>query len=156
MELEQGLSHTGRYLTRTRRLALEAISRLGASFSAEQLAAETGEMVSRATIYRTLRLLVDQGLVCKISLQDGAPRYSLSPVNHHHHLICVGCGAVSEFDRSAIERALAELRGEVSGTIVGHRLEVYFFCQACQRKGSAARREVHSEGFLPTEPCIAV
>ena len=64
----------------------------------------------------TIKLLVEQGLLCKISLPDGSPRYMLTMSGHHHHLVCVSCGLVSEFHESEIEQlAFAMGRCRVGG-----------------------------------------
>ena len=87
--------------------------------------------MGRATVYRTIKLLVEAGVVCKLALQDGAPKYSLARVEHHHHTICVGCGTVGEFRAVTIERLLRAIGDDISGEIVGHRIEFYITCQDC-------------------------
>ena len=120
-------------ITHPRRRVIASIAEKDTNFTAEELHAELNS-VGRATVYRTIKLLVEQGLLCKISLPDGSPRYMLTMSGHHHHLVCVSCGLVSEFHESEIEQLLSEWEASGKGTVVGHRIEVYVVCTACQTR----------------------
>ena len=120
-------------ITHPRRRVIASIAGKDTNFTAEELHAELNG-VGRATVYRTIKLLVEQGLLCKISLPDGSPRYMLTMSGHHHHLVCVSCGLVSEFHESEIEQLLSEWEASGKGTVVGHRIEVYVVCTACQTR----------------------
>ncbi|MBI2871862.1 MAG: transcriptional repressor [Chloroflexi bacterium] len=122
--------------TGSRRRLLETLAARGEGFTAEELVGEV-RGVGRATVYRTIRLLLRQGLLCKLTLQDGAPRYSLSRVGHHHHVVCVRCGAVRDFRQSVIERILKDLEVGEGSAVVGHRIEVYVVCPGCREAGVA-------------------
>jgi Fur family ferric uptake transcriptional regulator len=87
--------------------------------------------VGRATVYRTIRLLLDIGVICKLVMRDGSTKYSLARVEHHHHLVCVRCGTVEEFLDSTIERLVRAIGAEVSGEILGHRIEFDVICKTC-------------------------
>ena len=131
----------GRRATTSRRRLLGAMVARGDGFTAEELVAEV-KGLGRATVYRTVRLLVEQGLLCKLSLLDGAPRYALSTrIGHHHHLVCVRCGSVQEFRQSVIERVLMDLEATETGTVVGHRIELYVLCPSCQAGESSGQSE---------------
>ena len=99
-------------------------------FSAEEICAELSS-VGRATVYRTIKLMLETGLVCKVTLPDGAPMYSLSRVEHHHHTLCVRCGTVGEFRDATAERMMRTIGDDISGEIVGHRMEFYIVCKDC-------------------------
>lgn len=99
-------------------------------FSVEEISVELPG-VGRATVYRTIKLLLEAGVICKLALPDGAPRYSLARVEHHHHTLCVRCGTVGEFRDATIERFLRAIGGDISGQIVGHRMEFYIDCNQC-------------------------
>ncbi len=79
------------------------------------------------TIYRTLDLLSEIGVVRRLELGVG-PRYELAE-DHHHHLICESCGAVSEFERCPLD--LRRL-GIVDFEINSHTLEIYGRCARCR------------------------
>jgi Fur family transcriptional regulator, ferric uptake regulator len=82
--------------------------------------------VGLVTIYRTLDLLSEIGVVRRLELGDG-PRYELAE-DHHHHLICESCGAVSEFERCPLD--LRRLRG-VDFDVSSHTLEIFGRCAKC-------------------------
>ena len=116
--------------TRSRRRVVEALERKRDGFTTEEVCAELPD-VGRATVYRTVRLLVEAGAICRLALPDGGSRYSLSRVEHHHHTLCIRCGAVGEFRNVAIERLLRAVGETMPGEIVGHRIELYMRCQEC-------------------------
>ncbi len=99
-------------------------------FSAEGICNELPD-VGRATVYRTIKLLLEAGVLCKLALPDGAPKYSLARVEHHHHTFCVACGSVGEFRDTTIERLLRTIGADISGELVGHRMEFYIVCREC-------------------------
>jgi Fe2+ or Zn2+ uptake regulation protein len=124
------LEDGGHRSTGPRRDVINAIERRGESFSADEIWGEAPG-VGRATVYRTIKLLVKAGVLCKLALPDGAPTYTLARIEHHHHTICVSCGTVGEFRDATIERLLRAIGGDISGDIVGHRMEFYVTCQRC-------------------------
>ena len=100
------------------------------AFTAEELCRQLPE-VGRATVYRTIRHLVDAGALCKLPILDGAPMYSIARVEHHHHTICSKCGAVGEFRHSTVERVMRSLAKEIDGQITGHKMEIFITCNSC-------------------------
>ena len=120
-------------ITHPRRRVIASIAEKATIFTAEDLYEEL-KGVGRATVYRTIKLLVEQGLLCKINLPDGSPRYMLTKSGHHHHLVCVSCYFVSEFHESEIEQLLSQWASSGKGSVVGHRIEVYVVCAACQTR----------------------
>jgi Fur family ferric uptake transcriptional regulator len=83
--------------------------------------------VGLVTVYRTLDLLCEIGAVRRLDLGDG-PRYELAE-NHHHHLVCESCGAVSEFEECPLDlRRLQDVDFEVAS----HSLEIYGRCVVCR------------------------
>jgi Fe2+ or Zn2+ uptake regulation protein len=135
---EQVLQDQGMRLTKPRLQVLEAIVRGSDPFTAEDVE-KLAPKVGRATVYRSLKLLVEMGILCKVFLDNGSPRYSFSAQEHHHHLVCVACGSVREFRQSVIEQVLAQLEILQAGTIMGHRMEVFVLCPACQKAGPRNR-----------------
>jgi Fe2+ or Zn2+ uptake regulation protein len=101
------------------------------NFTAEELAAELAS-VGRATVYRTIKLLLDQGLVCRVILADGAVCYRVSHRAHHHHLVCLSCGATEDVHLSDVEDVITRVRGATDYELVSHRIEIYGFCPACR------------------------
>ncbi len=85
--------------------------------------------VGLVTVYRTLDLLSELGLVRRLDLGDG-PRYELAE-DHHHHLICEGCGSVAEFEQCPLDLGLLpEVWGDFE--VRAHSVEVYGRCSSCR------------------------
>jgi len=84
--------------------------------------------VGMVTVYRTLDLFSELGLVRRLDLGRG-PRYELAE-DHHHHLICEGCGSVTEFETCPVDlQDLPRLGGGFE--VRAHSLEVYGRCSGC-------------------------
>ena len=122
--------------TAPRRAIIDILERKQEGFTAEEIGSEL-PAVGRATIFRTIKLLMEVGVVCKLNLLDGAPRYSLSRVGHHHHTVCVICGNVGEFRATTVERLMRGLGNNIPGEIVGHRIELYVICDKCNNGDGA-------------------
>ena len=136
------LEEHGSRMTLPRRELAALLARRTDSFSAEEIVMESPAL-GRATIYRTLRLLVEVGILCKTAMPDGSPRYSLDDAHHHHHLVCVSCGRIDEFRHPAVERMLRAMKNHVGTELVGHRLELYHRCSACNESGQGADMHMH-------------
>lgn len=131
-ELLERLRLQGQRITKTRRRVFGALAEAEEHFTVEELARRLPG-VGRATVFRTVKLLLDRGLLCRVLLEDGSVRYRLSrrPA-HHHHLICVECGDVQDFVECDLGRLSSELTRRTDYEIKGHRLEMYGLCPACQ------------------------
>src|SRR5690606_24992234 len=129
--IERLLSRRGYRLTAPRRHLLEVMASLDDHFAAEAVVGAAPE-VGRATVFRTLRLLQDLGVVCQVVLDDGTLAYRLAPEEHHHHVLCVQCGAVEDFSSPALESVLREVEGSTGFSVDAHRLELYGRCAACR------------------------
>jgi Fe2+ or Zn2+ uptake regulation protein len=130
------LEDQGYRLTGPRRSVIDLLDQKEEGFSAEDISNELPN-VGRATVYRTIKLLVDFGVICKLAMPDGTPKYSLAHVEHHHHTVCVSCGNVGEFRAVTIERLIRALGADISGEIVGHRMEFYIVCESCLAKSDS-------------------
>ena len=107
---------------------------------------ERGDRIGKATIYRTLDLLVRSRLVEEHDFGEGFKRYehrlSNSPV--HEHLICVECGTVTEFESDELYRVENRVRADFGFQPVRRRLEIYGLCRTCQDAGV----ELTNEGLI--------
>jgi len=84
--------------------------------------------VGYATVYRTLKLLVDSGLAVERQFGDGQARYEVVG-DHHDHLICIKCGLILEFEDDEIERLQERIAARLGGfTVLRHRHELYGTC----------------------------
>ena len=131
----------GYRVTPQRQLVLEAIGKLDHA-TPEKIAADvqkTARGVNISTIYRTLELLDDLGLVTHHHLNDGAPTYHLASDSDHVHLVCQDCGSVSEVRPEAIKPLITALDQEQGfETDVAH-LTVFGRCANC--RASAGKGE---------------
>jgi len=84
--------------------------------------------VGYATVYRTLKLLVDSGLAVERQFGDGQARFEVVG-DHHDHLICVKCGLILEFEDDEIEMLQDKIAERLGGfTVLRHRHELYGMC----------------------------
>ncbi|MCI5077894.1 Fur family transcriptional regulator [Oricola sp.] len=81
--------------------------------------------ISISTVYRTVKLFEDLGIIEKHEFRDGRARYEPIPDEHHDHLIDVKSGEVIEFRNARIEALQEEIARELGYRIVDHRLELY-------------------------------
>ncbi len=97
----------------------------------------SGERIGKATIYRTVEILVRSGLVEEHDFGEGFKRYEhlfgTTPV--HEHLICINCHEVVEFQSPDVVRIQAEAATMHGFQPVRHRLEIYGLCGSCQANG---------------------
>ncbi len=98
---------------------------------------EGGEKIGKATIYRTLDLLVRSKLVEEHDFGEGFKRYEhrLSNQPVHEHLVCANCGKVIEFRSPEVEELERRVTAEHGFRPIRHRLELYGICGDCQAKG---------------------
>jgi len=90
-----------------------------------------------ATIYRTLELFADLGMVNKLEFGDGCGRYEFNEGQEghsHHHLICEKCGAIIEFNEDLLEDLEEIIARESKFKITNHCLRFYGYCEECQAK----------------------
>src|SRR3972149_255153 len=83
----------------------------------------TPHSVGRATVFRTMRLLTDLDILCRVLLEDGSLHYRVSRrSDHHHHLVCVSCGNVRELNDCAVGDLVQDLAAATDYDIEGHWL----------------------------------
>ena len=92
-----------------------------------------GQHVSRATVYRTMDILVNNGFARKMNLGDGRARYE-SKVNspHHDHLVCMDCGLIIEFMDQKIEDLQDEIAIQYEFQLKRHIHQLFGLCKKCQ------------------------
>ncbi|MBI2762092.1 MAG: transcriptional repressor [Chloroflexi bacterium] len=130
----QRLEDRGHRVTAPRLAVLAAAADAGDQFSADEIDQRLPH-VGRATVFRTLKLLLEMDVFCRVLLDDGNLRYRWSRRGHHHHLVCNECGAVEDFTACDVSDLVGELTRRSNFTVDGHWLEVYGRCGACtQRK----------------------
>lgn len=93
--------------------------------------------IGLATVYRTLDILAELGILQKNDFGDGRLRYEFSrrDEHQHHHLICLRCGSVAEFDDDLLESLESMIVRKNSFKVIDHDLKFYGYCEACQGTG---------------------
>jgi Fur family ferric uptake transcriptional regulator len=129
-------------LTKERRAVLEELFLHTGHLEAEELAHNLRKKkkgASRATIYRTLDLLVESKIVRKVDLGHGHSHYELALDHpHHEHMICLGCGRVIEFSDKAVHQALQALCRKKAFELTAHRFQIFGYCGKCRKSRKAA------------------
>ncbi len=96
--------------------------------------------VGRATVFRTVKLLEEIGLVSRVTFADGLPRYEYAVGRaRHDHLICVECGEAQEFSSPGIERLQSTAARARGFRILWHRHEIFGRCARCVARSSRVR-----------------
>jgi Fur family transcriptional regulator, ferric uptake regulator len=129
----------GLKLTKERESLLREIFATHYHFEADELLfrlKEKNVKTSRATIYRTLDLLVRSGLVRRVHLGEDHYHYERVTSNSHHdHLICTTCGGVIEFLDADLEARQLEICRRRKFTPTFHNLQILGICDSCRQKG---------------------
>ena len=115
-------------MTDQRRVIARVLSEAADHPDAEELhrrAAAVDANISLATVYRTVKLFEDSGIIERHDFRDGRSRYEESPQEHHDHLIDAKSGAVIEFQSDEIEKLQIEIARKLGYKLVDHRLELY-------------------------------
>jgi len=131
------LAHENLKMTPQRRLILDTLLKQSDHLSSEELYARVKKRdssIGQATVYRTLKLLNDSGLVEPLDFADGVTRYEPSyGTDHHDHLICEKCGKNIEILDEIIERRQEELAKEHGFTLLKHKMYLYGVCADCRK-----------------------
>ena len=94
------------------------------------------EEIGLATVYRSLELLSDLGILQKMEFGDGCSRYEVNALDpsthHHHHLICTKCGKVIEFGDDLLEDLEQDIARKSGFMITDHQVKFFGCCKECQ------------------------
>ncbi|BAS28635.1 Fur family transcriptional regulator [Limnochorda pilosa] len=106
-----------------------------------------------ATVYRTLDLFERLGVVHRLDAGQGVARYEFRPEgegHYHHHLICLECGRILEFERDLLEPVERAVEKETGFLVIDHSLLLFGLCPDCRRTGPDAP----SQGASPPRPDV--
>jgi Fe2+ or Zn2+ uptake regulation protein len=126
----------GRPVTSQRTLLLSLIKKAGGHVSAKELyrlASSKSESISLATVYRTLQLFKELGLVEERRLGQLYCHYEIKGLAQHQHLVCKSCGKIIEFDSPLFNQLAEELQRDYSFSL--KKVEVYMegYCKECEK-----------------------
>lgn len=141
-EVEEAMSKRGLRSTSQRRLILDRLFEIGEHFTADDLIADVRQAdasVGSATVYRTLRMLVESGLLHEHRFADNeGTRFELKRSGEHHdHIICLDCGRIREFEEPLIEQLQERVAKQLGFTLESHTHQLYGRCADCSQAATA-------------------
>ncbi|MBR6712592.1 MAG: transcriptional repressor [Selenomonadaceae bacterium] len=99
---------------------------------------EKDSEIGLATVYRALDLLSELGILMRVDFGDGCARYELNTtdpkVHHHHHLICLKCKKVIEFEEDLLDELEADIAKKSGFQILNHEVKFFGYCSDCLAK----------------------
>lgn len=127
--------------TRQRELVFKTLYDNEGHFTPEDLSSLIKEQhpdltISIPTIYRTLSLLEESGLVDSLSFGAKGKKYEFGLKEHHDHLICNQCGKLIEFQDAVIEKRQEEIAKKFNFKMTDHTMNIKGICEECQKKQS--------------------
>ncbi|MFC1981959.1 Fur family transcriptional regulator [Chloroflexota bacterium] len=131
------LNESGLRATSQRALILEVIRRRRGHLDADEVyrqAREKQPRLSLSTVYRTLQTLKKMGLVEELHFDEAHHRYELKPSTEHHHLVCLGCGKVVEFECPMSQKVKDDVSREKGFEITNAEVRMTGYCPSCQKR----------------------
>jgi Fur family ferric uptake transcriptional regulator len=136
-ELSAYMERKGLRSTSQRRLVSEVFFRTGGHLSIDDmlgLVRQQDPKVGYATVYRTMKLLVECGLADERQFDDTVTRFErANHDSHHDHLICLECKRIVEFEDDEIERLQVAAAGRHGFKLMSHKHELYGICDECSK-----------------------
>jgi Fur family ferric uptake transcriptional regulator len=127
-DIEKRCAAAGMRMTEQRRVIARVLAESLDHPDVEELYARAvaiDDKISISTVYRTVKLFEDAGIIERHDFREGRARYEQVPDNHHDHLINLRNGQVIEFTSEEIEKLQAEIARKLGYKLVDHRLELY-------------------------------
>jgi Fe2+ or Zn2+ uptake regulation protein len=140
------LRTSGKRITPQRKTVLAILAEANTHLAAQDIQARARQYdagLSLATVYRTLNILRETGVVHELHLDGEHHHYELSAKDEHSHLVCLSCGRVIEVDSASFCQA-AKAVGEVHGFVVATaQVELAGYCESCHRRHREASAQSH-------------
>lgn len=133
-QIKERMADNGYRLTPARQAIVDALVRCEGHITADELAQQVrarAPHVGRMTVYRTLELLCELGVVRPIYQGTGAAHYILMANGSHHHLICTRCHSVIQFEECQAMDLAQQLARQFNFHIYSHLLELHGLCENC-------------------------
>lgn len=133
-QLLDALDHAGYRVTAPRRAVTALIADRAGHFTAADLVADARSRrlgIGRATIFRSLDLFEELGVVERLDLPTGEHAYIPCEPIHHHHVICTSCGRTEEVDDPGVDAVTRSIARRTGYRIDSHRLDLFGLCPAC-------------------------
>ena len=126
--IEKACQDKGMRMTEQRRVIAQVIAEFDDHPDVEEMhrrAVAVDDRISIATLYRTVRLFEDAGILDRVDFRDGRARYQEAGIEHHDHLIDLQSGEIIEFHNEKIEQLQELVARELGYRLVDHRMELY-------------------------------
>lgn len=155
--IKASLKQRGVRLTRQRQILLDLIDKSGKHLNAEDLyvlAREQDPKLNRVTVYRTLKMLKEGGLVDELDLMhvEGEQHYYETRMKQEHaHIICLRCGRVEEFFGEPLQKLRRQVESHFGFQVVLARTEIGGYCSNCQRQRA---QEMHNAATQAEAPRV--
>jgi Fe2+ or Zn2+ uptake regulation protein len=134
------LDQAGYRLTEPRRELAALVAGQEGHFTAAELVDAAHERrlgIGRATVFRTLDVLVELGAVERLDLPSGEHAYVGCEPAHHHHVVCSRCGRSTEIADAGLSSVVHEVERQTGYRVDAHRLELFGVCPTCQAEEEA-------------------
>ncbi len=138
LKIETEIASIGGKRSKSRADVIKVFFRAGSHMTVEELTCavrKRNTTIGFATVYRTVKLLTRLGYAKELDFGDGQKRYENNLVGHHDHLVCRGCGMVSEFEEPRIETLQEQVAKRHGFRPTAHRLDIYGYCRECAPAG---------------------
>lgn len=133
--LVEAIDRAGYRVTRPRRAVAELVADRDGHFTAADIVVDARRRrpgIGRATVFRTLDLLAEVGVVERVDLPDGEHAYVGCEPSHHHHVICTSCGRSTDVADCGMREVAREVERRSGYAVASHRLELFGTCPDCQ------------------------
>lgn len=134
---ENILTSKGCKNTKARQAVVQILEKAETPLSAEEVflrIREAGFTANLSTVYRTLELMEDKGLIARTLINDGKARYEIIGEGHRHHLVCTSCHKTVPIHSCPLEALEKDIGKKTRFDITGHRLELYGLCPQCKKE----------------------
>lgn len=138
----ESLHGAGYRATAARRMVANAVARRGRAFTGAEILGDiqaVDRSVGRATVFRTLEVLLDLGVLDRVERPGGGRAYVLCGDEHHHHAVCSGCGLVFDIPGCGLPVDADALAQRFGFWVDGHRVEYRGLCAACRQMEAGSR-----------------
>ena len=135
MDMSSRLSELGYRLTPQRLMVVQAVEAADSHISAEEIYLQIRAIyphMNISTVYRTLELLGELGLVTETDMGDGRVRYHSIGKGHHHHLVCQKCGATIDVEESTLSPLWDEIGQRYHFEVDMKHLALFGLCSKCR------------------------
>lgn len=119
-------------ITKQRLAILTSLKNLSKPVTIEMLKDALTETIDTTTLYRSLSLLVDAGIVYQTDFREGVAYYELQGNHHHHHLVCTSCKTKQGYDYCPA-LPITGVHKETGFTITNHVFEIFGLCKKCTK-----------------------